>query len=54
MNDELKDDLGSKMALCKQIEQDLYNGNEKIRQLEDQIAMLNRDAMQDKGQINDI
>lgn len=54
MVDELKDDLASKLTLCKQMEQEQFNAYERIRALEEQIAELNRTALHDTNSINDI
>ena len=52
--DELKDDLAKKVALCKQLEQDTYHATERIHSLEEQISAMNRAALHDEGQIEDI
>jgi len=54
MVDELKDDLAKKMALCKQLDQEQCHAHNRIHKLEEQISVLNRAAIADEGQIEDI
>ena len=54
MVDELKDNMGQKMSLCKQLEQELHHATSQAASLEDQISGLSRTCMQDNSQIQDI
>ena len=49
MVDELKDDMHKKMSLCKQLEQEQYHAQQRVADLEQQIADLNRAALHDNA-----